>query len=127
MEPPIIKILVVDPSYAIFESAKMLLTKEEYKLSHARSASEGLKILEKEQFDLIFSELSMPTMDGLSFLKIVKEKYSKIPFVFITIDVHKFNHIKLEEIGAFGYIDLHNITTNINVMLEAFKKYKGLI
>lgn len=47
-------------------------------MSFAKSGDEALKILEKENVQVIVADMKMPEMDGLTLLKIVKQKYPKI-------------------------------------------------
>jgi two-component system probable response regulator PhcQ len=68
------KIMIVDDEENILNSLKRLFRKEPYEILTAISGDEGLKILEDHQVDLIISDLKMPEMNGIEFLKRVKEK-----------------------------------------------------
>jgi CheY-like chemotaxis protein len=53
------------------------------------AVSDGLKALalvqeNPEDFDLIISDLNMPTMNGLEFLRQLRDGGSKIPFIMLT-------------------------------------------
>ncbi|WP_336337102.1 PAS domain S-box protein [Haloarcula brevis] len=49
-----------------------------------RSAADGLDRLSERAFDCVVSDHDMPTMDGLEFLKIVREEYGELPFILFT-------------------------------------------
>jgi two-component system probable response regulator PhcQ len=68
------KILIVDDEENILNSLKRLFRKEPYEILTAGSGEEGLKILDHQQVDLIVSDLKMPEMNGIEFLKKAKEK-----------------------------------------------------
>ncbi len=70
------KLLYVDD-----ESVNLYLFKalfdSSFDITTAQSAKEGLRILaeEPEQFDAVITDLRMPEMGGLEFLKIMQEQY----------------------------------------------------
>jgi two-component system probable response regulator PhcQ len=68
------KILIVDDEENILNSLKRLFRKEPYEILTAISGEEGLKILDDHQVDLIISDLKMPEMSGIEFLKKAKQK-----------------------------------------------------
>jgi two-component system probable response regulator PhcQ len=68
------KILIVDDEENILHSLKRLLRREPYEILTAKNGEEGLQILEEHQVDLIISDLKMPQMTGIEFLKVAKEK-----------------------------------------------------
>jgi two-component system chemotaxis response regulator CheY len=47
---------------------------------------EGLNALGANKVDLILSDINMPNMDGLEFVKAVRAKGSKVPIVMITTE-----------------------------------------
>jgi two-component system probable response regulator PhcQ len=68
------KILIVDDEENILHSLKRLFRREPYEVLTAQNGEEGLKILDDHQIDLIISDLKMPQMNGIEFLRIAKEK-----------------------------------------------------
>lgn len=68
------KILIVDDEENVLNSLKRLFRKEPYEILTAINGEEGLKILDDHQVDLIISDLKMPEMNGIEFLKRAKEK-----------------------------------------------------
>ena len=59
-------ILVIDDQELLIEICEMMLKRLGHKVFKASSGSEGIKIFEanKNQIDLIISDLNMPEMDG---------------------------------------------------------------
>jgi two-component system response regulator AtoC len=60
--------------------------------------------LKKNDFDLIFSDLMMPDLDGMDLLKKVKAEYSDIPFILITAHGSIESAVEAMKTGAFDYL-----------------------
>jgi two-component system chemotaxis response regulator CheY len=67
------KILVVDDSAAVRTVAAIALREAGYEVIDAVNGSEALKKLGAERVNLIISDVNMPVMDGITFLKEVKK------------------------------------------------------
>ena len=63
------KILVVDDQSNILEIISLLLQKEGYEVSTANNGKEGIKELHRTRPDLVLTDISMPDMDGIEFLR----------------------------------------------------------
>ncbi len=72
------KVLFVDDELMILKTIKRQFLKEDIEILIADSAMEGLEILAKEPVEVVVSDFKMPGMDGLQFLKRVKELYPDI-------------------------------------------------
>jgi CheY-like chemotaxis protein len=57
------KILVGEDSSIIINLTKNVLAFENYQMKSARNGKQVLELLEKEAFDLILMDISMPVMD----------------------------------------------------------------
>jgi len=80
------KILVIDDDPDSLELIRVWLERNHYQVCDARDGVEGLAKVDSEQPDLIVLDISMPAMDGYSFLKELKQKYpvQKIPIIVFT-------------------------------------------
>lgn len=80
------RILVVDDEVAIIRVLKDRLEMEGFEVLTAYDGSEGVKIAQKEQPDLIIMDITMPNMDGLTAAKLLREKpeTAHIPIVMLT-------------------------------------------
>lgn len=58
------KILVIDDERAIRNSLKEILMLEGYEVEVAENGVQGLAMVEKEKYDVIFCDIKMPEMDG---------------------------------------------------------------
>jgi two-component system chemotaxis response regulator CheY len=72
----------------------------------AGSGTEGLDVLRTETVDLILSDINMPSMDGLEFLRQIRAQNLApgVPVVMITTESSE-EHVKQAiQSGAQGYI-----------------------
>ena len=81
-------VLLVDSSASILFYLAMLLRRLEYKVMTARSAEEALRIMEAETPSLVLTELYLPQMSGMLFLKTIKDsaRFKAIPVVVLTAE-----------------------------------------
>ena len=56
----------------------------DYKTVGAQDGEEALKILGKESFDMVITDLRMPKMSGIDLLRSIKDQYPQLPVVVIT-------------------------------------------
>ncbi len=78
------KILIIDDEAAIRKALKEIFEYEQYEVSEAEDGPTALKMVDKENFDLIFCDIKMPRMDGIEVLEKLKEKGIEAPVVIIT-------------------------------------------
>lgn len=77
-------VLVVDDEQVVLKSCERILGPEGYGVSAVASAREALTLLEQNRYDLIITDLMMPEMSGLDFMKQVRAKDPDINIVVIT-------------------------------------------
>ncbi len=78
------RILVVDDDLSNREALLSILEKEGYDVHTQSDAPSALRYIEQKRPDLIISDLRMPDMDGLEFLKKVKKGHSSIEVILLT-------------------------------------------
>ncbi|MDP3296660.1 MAG: response regulator [Thermodesulfovibrionia bacterium] len=72
----------------------------------ASSGFEALKILPRQPFDLVVTDINMPDINGFELVSFVKnnEKYKNIPVIFISTERNEGEINKGMSLGAFAYI-----------------------
>ncbi len=70
----------------------------------ADNEKDFIKILENENIDIILSDFSLPDYDGNEALKIAREKYSDIPFIFVSGKIGEDAAITAMLNGATDYV-----------------------
>jgi len=68
-------ILFVDDKEYILETLKNTFEEEPYQLLTAKGGEEGFRLLGEHSVQMVFSDYTMPGMDGVEFLRQVKERY----------------------------------------------------
>lgn len=72
----------------------------------AENGQKALQVLENEWIDVILSDINMPEMDGMEFLRQVKahEVYKTIPVIFITTEASEARMEEAKALGVAGYV-----------------------
>ncbi|GFM32801.1 sigma-54-dependent transcriptional regulator [Desulfovibrio subterraneus] len=77
-------ILIIDDEEAIRFSLRGILEDEGHTVAEAETGEAGLEMLQSEQPDLVFLDIWLPGMDGLSVLAKIKERDSSLPVIMIS-------------------------------------------
>jgi len=78
------RILVIDDEPDIRESLELLLSAENYAVTLAQNATEGLKRLESAAYDLVLLDLMMPDKSGMQVLEEVRARDNETPIFMLT-------------------------------------------
>jgi len=78
------KILVVDDDRGMREFLDIMLTREGYDVKSAGDGKEALTLCGKHTFDLVVTDLKMPKVNGIDFLKGIKEISPETMVILIT-------------------------------------------
>lgn len=97
------KILVCDDDKQIVEAISIYLTGEGYQVIKGFDGYDVLKILEKENVDLIILDVMMPGLDGIRTTLKIREK-SSIPIIILSAKGEDTDKILGLNIGADDYI-----------------------
>ncbi len=98
------KILVVDDEKKICLNVEKILAKDNYEVSHALSASEALEKMARESYSLLISDIIMPGMNGLEFVKLVKNQWPLTKVILFTAYASTDTAVKAIRLGAVDYI-----------------------
>ena len=82
-------IMIVDDSASMRQVVGITLRDAGYDLIEAGDGKEALKKLDGTKIHLIVSDINMPNMDGISFVKEVKQhpKYKFTPIIMLTTEI----------------------------------------
>jgi len=97
-------ILLIDDEPAQIISIKSFLKRRKYNVVTAESGSEGLKIVQNGNIDLVFTDFRMPDINGLEVVKSVKQINPEIPIVVMTAFSDTEDAVRVMKEGAFDYL-----------------------
>ncbi len=98
------KILIVDDDEILLAMLIETLDSLGYQAQGAKNGEEALKKIDSGEFDLVITDIRMPKMDGISFLKTLKEKKPKLPVIMITGFSLAYTQQRAIQEGADGYL-----------------------
>jgi len=102
----VIRVLHVDDDPCILEVTKSILELEgNFEVDNVLSVDEAFKKMEEQSYDAVVSDYEMPTENGLQFLKELREKHNKIPFVIFTGRGREEVAIEALNLGADRYLN----------------------
>ncbi len=98
------KILVVDDEAKMRRVLQMILQKEGYEITTAKDGREALQKVERENFDLVLTDMKMPGLSGIDLLKKIRESDEEIPVIMITAYGTVETAVKAMKEGAHDYL-----------------------
>lgn len=100
-------IFLVDDSATILLSISNILAKAGYGVEKAGNAAEALtKFQSGVKVDLLITDLNMPGMNGIDFIKEVRKlsNYRFMPILFLTTESQQSKKAEAKAAGASGWI-----------------------
>jgi DNA-binding NtrC family response regulator len=99
------KILIVDDERGMLELLSMSFRhKTDWEVITTTNPVEVPKIVEKDDIDLVISDLRMPEVDGIELMDYVKQIDESIPYIVITAYGTIDSAVEALKKGAFDYI-----------------------
>ncbi|MBF0280444.1 MAG: response regulator [SAR324 cluster bacterium] len=98
------KALVIDDSPIIRKMVSFGLQKAMgYQVIQAGNGQEGLDLTSEHDFEIIFSDINMPVMTGVEFLKAFREKNAVTPVFMLSSEQEGVYKPQCLELGATGF------------------------
>lgn len=97
-------VLVVDDEEVIRRSYVRALSGEHCSVAVVWSGKEALKVMGLHPFDIVLLDLRMPGMDGMTVLKMIKEKWPESEVIIITGYPGVESAKKAVSLGAYDYL-----------------------
>ena len=116
------KVLVIDDEKAIRRSIKEILEFEKYEVDEAEDGLQGLSMAQKNNYDVILSDIKMPKMDGLELQNKLNE--NNIGSALIIMSGHGSIDTAVDAVkkGAFDFlakpIDLNRLLVTVRNALD---------
>ncbi|MEZ8823222.1 response regulator [Vibrio amylolyticus] len=99
-------ILIVDDSESLRQVVNIALTGEGYEVIEAKDGVDGLSKLNGSKVHLIISDVNMPNMNGIDFVKQVKtlDKYRFTPIIMLTTENQEYLKEESRKAGAKAWM-----------------------
>ncbi len=98
------KILIIDDEKSILDLLSVVFKKEGYTVFTSISAGKALELIDKEDLDLVLTDIKMPQMSGMEILGHVQESQPDIPVIMITAYGTIKQAVQAFKQGAFDYV-----------------------
>ncbi len=99
------KILVVDDDQGMREFMEIMLTQEGYDVTAADNPVKAINLCRKTAFDLVITDLKMPKIDGIEFLKTIKDHRPETIVILITAYASGETAVNAMKEGAYDYVE----------------------
>jgi len=102
-----VKILVVDDSKAMLAYIRgAIKAKCQCDISTITSGFEALRLLPREQFDLVISDISMPDINGLELIRFIRSSnhHPEVPILIISTRVSEQDRKRIFDLGANDFL-----------------------
>ena len=101
----LIRIAIIDDEPLVLRNLQRKIGKSGYRVETFTDPFKALNRMEIEPFDIVFTDLHMPKMDGMTVLKKIKENYHRTEVIIITGYASIDNAVEAVKQGAFYYIE----------------------
>lgn len=101
------KVLIVDDSATVRRALEETLTDAGYAVTEASDGLDALEMAGRSRFDLLITDLNMPKMNGMDFVK----EFRKLdgcrftPTIMLTTESNTLKKIESFEIGVSGWLN----------------------
>lgn len=99
-----LQVLVIDDDAVVGRSFHRVLSEKGYEVSTALSGEEALDTIENKEFDVVFTDIKMPGMDGLEVAERIKARCPWTPVVVITGYGTAENEARASVLGVSGFV-----------------------
>jgi two-component system KDP operon response regulator KdpE len=96
-------ILIVEDEPEIRKFLAAILVNHQYKPSFAKTAGEGLKLINLHTPEIVILDLGLPDMDGLELIKNVRQ-WTNVPIIVLSARGREQDKVSALELGADDYL-----------------------
>jgi len=119
-------ILVVDDDEGIREFMEIMLQKEGHDVTSIGEPLKAVELCKKKNFDLVITDLKMPKINGIEFLKIIKDQNPDVVVILITAFASGETAINAMKEGAYDYVEKGKSVDELKKVVSSALMKKGL-
>ncbi len=120
-------ILIVDDEEVQLEALGGYLKKRRFEVATSTSPAKALQIIREKPIDLVLTDFKMPEMDGLTFLKRIKEINPEIAVILMTAFGSVESAIEAMKQGASDYLQKPVDLDEVEILIQRNLQQKHLI
>ena len=121
----IAEILIIEDEEQVRQSYQEMFTYFGYKVDGVSNGTEGVRLINKRDYDIVVTDLNMPEMNGLEVLKYIKKRKPYIEVIVITGYATLENAIQAMKIGAYDYftkpVDLEHVRIVVSKCMQQIR------
>jgi two-component system, NtrC family, response regulator PilR len=121
------KILIVDDNQEMRELMEIMLQEEGHDVTTAGEPLKAIELCRKTNFDLVITDLKMPKINGIEFLKIIKDEKPDTTVILITAYASGETAINAMKEGAYDYVEKGGSNEELKKVVRSALMEKGLI
>jgi two-component system NtrC family response regulator len=121
------RVVVIDDEINAATALETLLKEDGYQVTRAHDARAGLQLLEKEEPDVVLTDLRMPGMDGIELLTKIKEIRPETMVILMTAYGTVKTAVRAMKLGAEDYLGKPIDVEELEVVLQRAIERKGLL
>lgn len=115
-------LLIIDDEQSIRNTLREILEYEKYTVDEAKDGEEGLKLIKKNNYDVILCDVKMPKIDGIEVLAKAQEHGIEGQFIMISAHGNIETAVEATKKGAFDFIakppDLNRLLVTIRNAMD---------
>jgi len=96
-------ILIVEDEKRLQEVIRIYLEREGYRVSQAYDGEAALRLLARENIDLVLLDVMLPRIDGWQVCERIRET-SQVPIIMVTARTQEYDKIKGFDLGVDDYV-----------------------
>lgn len=117
------KILIAEDEEVYSRALALVLQRAGFEVDTALNGIDAVDLLKKNHYDLLFTDLMMPKMNGFEILKAMNDLHISVPTVVLSNLSQEADEKKARNLGAVDFIAKSN--TKISEVLERAQKILG--
>jgi DNA-binding NtrC family response regulator len=99
------KVLVIDDEQIVLDSISRVLSDENYEVDVCLKGCDGLDRAIQRDYDIVFTDILMPDIDGIMVLKYIKQSKPSLPVIIITGYAKIQSARQAMKLGAADYLE----------------------
>jgi DNA-binding NtrC family response regulator len=119
-------ILFVDDDQQILELVKSYLLHQGLEVTTCNDGLKALETLKKKSFDIVFSDLIMPKIDGLALLKAIKQLSTETEVIIVTGYASVESAIEALKLGGYDYLQKPINFERLRILIDRITEKKRL-